>query len=88
MHTYHAEDEITVGHRTFSEHLWHLSEQKLICSAKLSERRMRTRGTHTRNRNAMRSLGVRFARGYTASKCKCPSQYATMKRSLTASASE
>ena len=33
-----AEDEITVGHRTFSEHLWHLSEQKLICSAKLSGR--------------------------------------------------
>ena len=33
-----SEDEITVGHRTFSEHLWHLSEQKLICSAKLSGR--------------------------------------------------
>ena len=33
-----SEDEITVGHRTFSEHLWHLSEQKSICSAKLSGR--------------------------------------------------
>ena len=37
-----SEDEITVGHWTFSKHLWHLSEQKSICSAKLSERRMRT----------------------------------------------
>ena len=48
-----AEDEITVGHRTFSEHLWHLSEQKSICSAKLSERRMRTRvRTRMHNRSA------------------------------------
>ena len=30
--------EITVGHRTFSEHLRHLAEQKSLCSALLSER--------------------------------------------------
>ena len=30
--------EITVGHRTFSEHFRHLSDQKSIRSAKLSER--------------------------------------------------
>ena len=62
-----SEPEITVRHRTFSEHLWHLSEQKSICSAKLSEHRMHTR-----------SLGARLARGYTASKRQ--SQYPVMKR--------
>ena len=31
----HAVDEITVRHQTFSDHLWHLSEQKSICSANL-----------------------------------------------------
>ena len=30
--------EITVGHRTFSEHFRHLSDQKPIRSANLSER--------------------------------------------------
>ena len=37
---YSAGDEITVGHRTFSEHLWHLSGQNLICSAKLAEQHL------------------------------------------------
>ena len=37
-----AGDKITVRHWTFSEHLRHLSEQKSICSAKLSKQRMRT----------------------------------------------
>ena len=45
--------EITVGHRTFSEHFRHLSDQKSIRSAKLSERatsneRPRARATRAR----------------------------------------
>lgn len=79
--------------------LWDLSKQKLICSAKMSERQMRTcnrtrsctrNHTHncTRNRNATRSLGARLVCGYTASKCKRLLQYPIMKRILAASASE
>jgi len=49
-------DKITVGHSTFSVHLWHFSKQKSICSAKLSERQMRTC-----NRNTKRSLGWHVA---------------------------
>ena len=39
---YISGDEITVGHRTFSEHLWHLSEQKSICSVEVSEQHLVT----------------------------------------------
>ena len=31
-----AEPKITVGHRTISDHFWQLSDQKSICSDKVS----------------------------------------------------
>ena len=58
-----------------------LVRTKSVCSAKLSERRMRTRA-NVRERArviAAQSLDARLAHGYTAS--KCPSRYPVMKRS-------
>ena len=43
---YISGDEITVRHQTFSEHLWHLSEQKSICSVEVSERHLVTVWLH------------------------------------------
>ena len=51
--------EITVGHRTFSEHFRHLSDQKSIRSAKLSERATsneRPRARVTRARALIRHI--------------------------------